>query len=107
MTSSSGRRGVDLDAQRHWIEALRRIDAEIARLGEARSRIVAHLQEAMGAAEEGRVDGRRVIRWAWTRPATRLDRRGLEAAHPAIAARFTRRARPARPFLVEDAGEPR
>ncbi|MFG1997896.1 hypothetical protein ACGFNU_01960 [Spirillospora sp. NPDC048911] len=100
MTTPPERPSVDLGEQRAWIDALRKVDLELARLTEVRGWIVHRLQESMGDAEEARVDGRAVITWAWTKPATYLDRKALEDAHPEIAARFVRTKRPARPFRL-------
>lgn len=97
---------VDLDDDATWIAALRTVRAEIDRLVAQKEQIEAHLKERMGDAAEARVDGQAVIRWAWTKPGTYIDKAALETDHPDIAAYYTRERKAARRFVVVDVKEP-
>lgn len=92
---------VELDATTAaWRMAIPVIDAKIAELQEQRARAVEHVKAAMGDATEARIDGKPVASWAWSKPATEIDRKALERDLPEIAARYTREKSAARPFRI-------
>jgi len=94
---------IELDAATAaWLQAARNATAEIARLTEVRDVAIQHVKDALGECAEARVGGKPVVTWAYSKPAEYIDKKGLEAAHPAIAAMFTRLKSPARPFRLLD-----
>lgn len=92
---------VELDATvAAWLTAARTASAEIARLAEVRDRAYEQIKAAMGDAVEATVGGRPVVTWKPSKPGEYIDRKALEAAHPAIAAEFTKTKAAARPFKI-------
>lgn len=92
---------VELDATvAAWVEAIRAADTEIARLAGIRGRAAEHIQQAMGDAVEATIGGRPVVTWKPSKPSPYIDRAALEAAHPDIAAQFTKLKKAARPFKI-------
>jgi hypothetical protein len=88
-----------------WITYARRKTEEIARLTSERDRAYEVIKAALGDAPEGRLAGRPVVRWAWSRPSTYIDKRALERDLPDVAARYTREKAAARPFRLLDPDE--
>lgn len=94
---------VELDpAITAWYQAAKAAAAEIARCTEIRDRAYEHIKNALGDAQEGRVDGKPAVSWAWSKPSPYIDKKALEADHPDIAAKYTRMKKPARPFRLLD-----
>lgn len=96
---------VDLDDLAEWIHADRRLTAEIDRLTEARKDVRERIQTRMGDAMEARVAGAPAIRWAWSKPATYIDKKALETDHPEIAAQYSKEKKPARRYVLLDPPE--
>lgn len=83
---------------RAWITHCRDLRAQIAKLTEEYEHGVEAIKAAMGDAESATVDGQVVCRWSWSKPATRIDRKALEARFPDAAAECTVVNKPARSF---------
>jgi hypothetical protein len=84
-----------------WLEAARAASTEIARLTEIRDRAIEHVKDALGPAEEGRISGKPVVSWAWSKPGQRLDRKKLEGDYGAdVIAAYLIDNTPARPFRL-------
>jgi hypothetical protein len=86
-----------------WLKAARVAAAEIARLQEVKERAIGHVKEALGDAEEGTIEGRPAVTWAWSKPGQRLDRKKLEGDFGAdVIAAYLVGNQPARPFRILD-----
>jgi hypothetical protein len=84
-----------------WLKAARAASQEIARLTEIRDRAQEHVKDALGDAEEGTVNGRPAVSWAWSKPGQRLDRKKLEGDFgPDVIAGYLVDNKPARPFRI-------
>lgn len=84
------------------VAQLRALRAELARLealaDEAQLRICAAMADADTLVD---VDGRVLATWKAGKPSERLDLAALRAAHPELAASFTRAGDPTRKFLLK------
>lgn len=83
---------------RAWLAHCQDLRAQIAKLTEEYDHGVAAIKAAMGERTQAAVDGRVVCTWTWSKPATRIDRRQLEARYPQAAAECTVTNAPARQF---------
>jgi len=77
------------DALRAEVAAWRTAKAAKRHAEQAEKRSAAAIQSALGDAEELTVDGQRAVSWR-RQSARRLDGKALSAAHPGLAAEFTR-----------------
>ena len=93
---------VDLDDDATWIAALHQVRGQIAELTAKKEQIEEHIKARMGDAPEARVAGVPVVRWAWTKPGTYIDKAALETDHPDIAEQYSRERKAARRFVVVD-----
>lgn len=107
---------VDLDDIAAWVDADRKLTAQIAAaedqvealrlqlgigdLKEARDTIRAKVQERIGDAHEARIGGRPVITWRPNRATTYLDQKSLKADHPELVAEYQRAKKPVRPYVL-------
>jgi predicted phage-related endonuclease len=80
----------------------READQRIRELTERKTKLAELIQSALGDSTEGRIDGRPVITWAWSKPATRIDADALKRDHPDLYAKYLREKKPARPFKLLD-----
>ena len=96
---------VDLDDDANYVTALRDVRRRMAELREVEERIVEQLKDRMADAVEARLDGQPVIRWAWTKPVRRFDRKAFAAAHPDLDAEYTRLGEPSRRFVLDPNGD--
>lgn len=100
---------VDLDDLAGWIEADRQLSAQIdllaaqkAPLEEARNAVRTKIQDRIGDAQEARVGGVPVIRWAFHKAGTYLDQKTLKADHPDLVEQYTKTKKAARPYELLD-----
>ena len=84
-----------------WLEAARAASAEIARLSEIKERAIQHVKDTLGDTPEGRVNGKPVVTWAWSKPGQRLDRKKLEGDYGTdVIAAYLVDNQPSRPFKM-------
>lgn len=83
-----------------WLQAYTETKAEIARLEEQATQARRHIEEALGDAEEGVLDGQIVVRWTFV-TSNRVDLKKLEAEHPDLVEAF-RKPSSSRRFTIAD-----
>lgn len=85
-----------------WLEVLRQVKAKRAELDEVETAAREKIQAALGDTEEGRLDGRPVVRWAHTAPARRFDPKKFRAEHPRLYDLYVTVGQPSRRFTLID-----
>ncbi|AER26351.1 hypothetical protein FIONNBHARTH_60 [Mycobacterium phage Fionnbharth] len=75
----------DLSHVRQHVELLRHVKAEKAKLSEIEKAARAVVEEALGDAEEGTIDGQPVVRNKFVK-SNRLDQKLLASLHPEVLA---------------------
>lgn len=93
---------LDTSAQ-SWLDAYRTAKANAAAWEEIAKRAREQLEAALGDHTAATVDGRRVVTFAWSKPAERLDVRRLRRELPQVAEEYTTLGQPVRSLrFVED-----
>lgn len=80
----------------------RQLGDQIADLEAQRKQLREQLELRIGDAPEARVDGRPVIRWAWSKPVQRFDRTRFAKEHPDLFAEYYVAGQPQRRFVLVD-----
>ena len=94
---------LDLDpTQQALLRTWRELDTQAKSYAQAASVIRSRLEEALGEREEAWVDGRPVVRYAWTQPRHSIDVKRLREEMPDVAEKFTRTGEPTRRWQVVD-----
>lgn len=96
---------VDLDDVANYVTALRDVRRRMTELREVEEMLVEQIKQRMGDAPEAHIGGVPVIRWAWTKPVRRFDRKAFAAAHPDLDAEYTVTGEPSRRFVLDPGGE--
>ena len=83
-----------------WIEILRQVKAKRAELDKVEERAREEIQAVLGEREEGRLDGRPVVRWTHTNGARRFDSKAFGKDHPKLYEQYVRQGTPGRRFTL-------
>lgn len=94
---------VDLDDAVGWIAGLKNVKAKIAELEQIKKAIEEQIKHRLGDAPEGRLNGRPIVRWAWTKPVRRVDTKALKEA--GLYDQYSKEAPGVRRFVLLDADE--
>lgn len=107
---------VDLDDIAGWVDADRKLSAQITAaeeklevlrlelgldgLHEARDKVRERIKEAMGDAHEARIGGRPVITFKPRKASTYLDQKSFRENEPELWAKYQKPKKPVRPYVL-------
>lgn len=92
----------DLDSVKGWVDLLRTVKARRAELDEVEAKARVEIENVLGTAETGTVNGKPVLTWKWSKPARRFDQTKFKAEHPDLAAQYTKLGDPVRRLTLMD-----
>ena len=88
-----------------WVEILRKIKAKRAELDTLEARAREEIQAALGDTEEGRLNGKAVVRWSHTAAPKQFNKKAFVKDHPDLAKKYTTYGQPGRRFTLLDPAE--
>jgi hypothetical protein len=83
-----------------WIDILRQVKAKRAELDTVEAQAREKIQDALADAEEGRLDGRPVVRWTHTAAPRRFDKTRFQKEHPRLYDLYVTTGEPGRRFTL-------